>query len=406
MQSISQQFEEFRALGMKLDMSRGKPSPAQLDLSRALLDTVKSDDALTAADGTDCRNYGVLLGLPEARKLFADLLDVPAAQLVAADNSSLSLMHDALAFALLHGTPGQAPWRGQEPVSFICPVPGYDRHFAICEALGVRMINVDLKEDGPDMDAVEKLVAADASIKGIWCIPKYSNPTGTVYSAAVAQRLAQMSTAAPDFRIFWDDAYRFHHLSDQRIETPRIVELCAAAGHPDRVLVFASTSKITFAGAGVGVLAGSPANLAWWQKCTSVRTIGPDKINQLRHVRFLRDRAGVEALMERHRALLQPRFEAVEAVFSEYLGKVEGVSWTRPQGGYFINLVTPPGQAKRTVDLAKQAGITLTPAGASFPYGKDPQDRHIRIAPSFPSLEEIRLAAKGVSLALLQAIAG
>lgn len=406
MQSISQQFEEFRALGMKLDMSRGKPSSEQLDLSRALLDTVKSDDALTAADGTDCRNYGVLLGLTEARKLFADLLEVPAAQLVAADNSSLSLMHDALAFALLHGTPGHQPWRGQEPISFICPVPGYDRHFAICEALGVRMINVDLKDDGPDMDAVEKLVATDASIKGIWCIPKYSNPTGTVYSAAVAQRLAQMRTAAPDFRIFWDDAYRFHHLTDKRVETPRIVELCAAAGNPDRALVFASTSKITFAGAGIGVLASSPGNIAWWQKCTSVRTIGPDKINQLRHVRFLRDRAGVEALMERHRALLQPRFEAVEAIFSEYLGKIEGVSWTRPQGGYFINLVTPPGLAKRTVELAKQAGITLTPAGASFPYGKDPHDQHIRIAPSFPSLKEIRLAAQGVSLALLKAIGG
>jgi DNA-binding transcriptional MocR family regulator len=263
---------------------------------------------------------------------------------------------------------------------------------------------VALRADGPDMDQVEWLVAQDASIKGMWCMPKYSNPSGIVYTPDIIRRLASMPSAAPDFRLFWDDAYRFHHLTEHRITTPNIIELCRNSGYPDRAIVFASTSKMTFAGAGIAALASSLTNIEWWQRRVSVRTIGPDKLNQLRHVRFLRDLAGVERLMEQHRSLLKPRFDAVHAVFTSYLDNIEGVGWTRPLGGYFIDLVTPHGLAKRTVELARAAGITLTPAGASFPYGTDPDDRHIRIAPTYPSLEDVQLAADGISLSLLYAI--
>lgn len=394
------QYDSFRQLGLKLDMSRGKPAPEQLDLSNALLDALPD---YRAADGTDARNYGGTLGLPEARALFGSLLDVPAAQVVVDGSASLALMHDVIAYSLLCGVPGHAPWHGT-PVTFLCPVPGYDRHFAICESLGIRMVNVPLTESGPDMDLVERLVAGDASIKGIWCVPKYSNPSGAVYDAGVLQRLAAMSAAAPDFRIMWDDAYRFHHLGDDKITLPNLLDACAAAGHPERAFVFASTSKITHAGSGLAALAASPANIAWWQSHASIRSIGPDKINQLRHVRFLKDRATVEALMERHRQLLKPKFDAVLAQFDALLGDVPGVHWTRPQGGYFIDLVTPPGNAKRTIALAKEAGVVLTPAGAAYPYGKDPDDSHIRIAPSFPSLDEITQAARGIALALRVAI--
>lgn len=397
-------YEDFKALGLKLDMSRGKPSREQLDISMALIDGSLPLQPV-ADDGTDYRNYGELLGIKPARALFADLLDVTPAQLVAGANSSLALMHDTLAFLMLHGAPGHAPWRHQEPLSFICPVPGYDRHFAICESLGIRMINVPLLEDGPDMDQVESLVAGDASVKGMWCMPKYSNPTGTIYSEAVVQRLASMPTAAADFRLLWDDAYRFHHLTEVAIPTPQILSLCAAAGHPDRAMVYASTSKMTFAGGGVAVLAASPANIEWWRQRSSIQTIGPDKLNQLRHVQYLRDASGVATLMEQHRAHLQPRFEAVQEIFQRYLGEQKAVRWTQPKGGYFINLQTPPGLARATVALAREAGLTLTPAGASFPYGRDPDDQHIRVAPTYPTLAEVRLAAEGIALSLLRAIA-
>jgi DNA-binding transcriptional MocR family regulator len=396
-----QQYQAFKQLGLKLDMSRGKPSPEQLDLSNALLNAV---DGFKAADGTDGRNYGGAVGLPEARALFGELLDVPAEQVVVDSSASLSLMHDVIIYALLNGTPGNAPWV-REPVSFLCPVPGYDRHFAICETRGIKMINVPMNEDGPDMDLVEKLVAEDASIKGMWCVPKYSNPGGVVYSDAVVQRLAAMKTAAPDFILMWDDAYRFHHLAEQKLEVLNILEACAAAGNPDRAFVFASSSKVTWAGSGIAALASSPANIAWWTKHAGIRSIGPDKINQLRHVRLLKDLPTVEALMVQHAALLKPKFDAVLAQFEEHLGNVPGVSWTRPLGGYFIDLVTPDGAAKRTVALAKEAGITLTPAGAAFPYGNDPKDRHIRIAPSFPSQDEITKAAQGIALSLRVALA-
>ena len=394
-------YEQFKQRGLKLDMSRGKPAPEQLDLSNALTDALPG---YAAADGTDCRNYGGGVGLPEARALFGELLGVPAAQVVVDGSASLSLMHDVIVYALLNGVPGGQPWVGQQPV-FLCPVPGYDRHFSICELRGIKMVNIPMDDKGPDMDLVERLVAADPAIKGMWCVPKYSNPSGAVYSDQVVQRLAAMQTAAPDFRLMWDDAYHFHHLGDENVEIADIIKACAAAGHPERAIVFASTSKVSWAGSGIAALAASPANIAWWTKHAGVRSIGPDKINQLRHVRLLKDKAGVDALMQRHRALLQPKFEAVLAQFSALLGEVDGVSWTVPKGGYFIDLVTPPGAARRTIALAKEAGITLTPAGAAYPYGVDPEDSHIRIAPSFPSLPEIAQAAEGIALSLKLAIA-
>jgi DNA-binding transcriptional MocR family regulator len=400
-ESAHREYEEFKQRAMKLDMSRGKPAPEQLDLSKPLLGAL---DDFVAADGTDARNYSLVLGLPEARALFGALLEVPAAQVVAEGNSSLALMHDVIVYALVHGLTGHKPWKEQGRISFLCPVPGYDRHFAICESYGIEMIAVPMNDRGPDLAAVEKLVAQDASIKGMWCVPKYSNPGGTVYGDDVVNALAKMKVAAPDFVLMWDDAYRLHHLTERKIGVVNVIDACAKAGNPDRAIVFASTSKITFAGAGVAALASSAANVAWWQKHVSVRTIGPDKLNQLRHVRYLKDRATIEALMDRHRALLKPKFDAVQQQFAAQLAKLTNVSWTRPEGGYFIDLITPPGRAKRTVELAKALGITLTPAGAAFPYGKDPEDRHIRIAPSFPSLEEITLAARGVALALRVAI--
>lgn len=400
-------YERFRQLQMRLDMSRGKPSPEQLDLSQALFDAAP-DAGYRARDGFDCRNYGLASGLPEARELGAELLGVPADQVIAGGNSSLELMHDALAFALLYGVPvGEgrgAPWRAQGEIAFLCPSPGYDRHFAICEALGVRMIAVPMREDGPDMDVVEALVREDASVKGMWCMPLYSNPTGAIYADDVVRRLAAMPAAAPDFRLFWDDAYRFHHLTDEHHATPDVVAACAAAGHAGRVLLFASLSKVTYAGGALAWFAASPRNVAWWQRCAAVRTIGPDKLNQLRHVRYVRDRATLEALMARHRALLAPKFAAVDEVFRARLSQVREVRWNVPRGGYFISLYAPPGCARRTVELAGAAGLVLTPAGAAFPYGVDPHDSHLRIAPSFPALDEVRLAAEGIAVSLLQAL--
>ena len=400
--AVQADYDAFKERGLKLDMSRGKPSPEQLDLSNGLLDALPG---FAAADGTDARNYGLGVGLPEARAFFGSLLDVPAAQVVVDSSASLSLMHDVIVYALLNGLPGGQPWVGQQP-AFLCPVPGYDRHFSICEARGIKMINVPLNDDGPDMDVVERLVANDASIKGMWCVPKYSNPSGAVYSDDVVRRLAAMKTAAPDFLLMWDDAYRFHHLTGENVRVVDVIAECAKAGHPDRAIVFASTSKVSWAGSGIAALASSPANIAWWTRHAGIRSIGPDKINQLRHVRLLKDSATVEALMTRHAALLKPKFDAVLAQFEAHLGAVPGVSWTVPKGGYFIDLVTPPGAAKKTIALAKAAGITLTPAGAAYPYGVDPDDSHIRIAPSFPSLPEITQAAEGIALALKLAIAG
>lgn len=402
-QSIQDGYAAFEAKGLKLNLTRGKPSSAQLDLSEALL----SPPVDYLAEGsTDCRNYGNLQGLAEARRLFAKMMGAPADQVVVANNSSLALMHDAVVYSLLKGTcDSAAPWSKQGEIAFLCPVPGYDRHFRICEDYGIRMIPVRLTDDGPDMNEVERLAAGDASIKGIWCVPKYSNPTGQVYSDTVIERLAAMKTAAPDFRVFWDNAYAVHHLTVDRIEIANVLELCARHGHPNRAFVFASTSKITLAGAGLALFAASPENVKWLLARFTPRTIGPDKLNQLRHVRFLKSHDRILDLMERHRDIIAPKFEKVLDVFSEKLGGIPDVAWTSPKGGYFISLDVPKGCARRVVALAKDAGVELTPAGATYPYGKDPEDRNIRIAPTFPDMPEVSLAAEGVALCVQLAVA-
>ncbi|MFG1615237.1 aminotransferase class I/II-fold pyridoxal phosphate-dependent enzyme [Nonomuraea wenchangensis] len=378
--------------GLSLDLTRGKPSPRQLDLSDDLL---KLPTSYRAADGTDGRNYGNLQGLAELRELFAPLLQVPAGQLVVGGNASLALMHDTVVHALLSPVPGaERRWVEEPEITFLCPVPGYDRHFTICERLGIKMVPVPMTADGPDMDVVERLVAGDASVKGMWCVPKYSNPTGAVYSDETVRRLATMPTAAPDFRIFWDNAYAVHHLTDSPVELADLLALAAEAGNPDRVFVYASTSKVTLAGSGVSFFGSSPANVEWFLRNTAKQSIGPDKINQLRHVEFLRDPAGVEAHMRKHAALIGPKFELVDKVLSERLGGL--ASWTSPKGGYFISLDVP--HAAEVVAKAKAAGIALTPAGATHPYGKDPEDRTIRIAPTYPELEELEQAIEGLAV--------
>jgi DNA-binding transcriptional MocR family regulator len=408
-QQLQARYDAFKARGLKLDLTRGKPSPAQLDLSSTLLSLPGAKDYL-AEDATDCRNYGGLQGLAEVRRLFSGLMGAAPEQVVASNNSSLALMHDTIVYALLKGTCDSAtPWSTQGStqgeISFLCPVPGYDRHFKICQDYGIRMIPVALREDGPDMDEVERLVAGDASIKGMWCVPKYSNPTGTVYADATVERLAAMKTAAPDFRLYWDDAYAVHHLTDEAIKIANILDLCTRHGNPNRAFVFASTSKITLPGAGLALFAASKDNVKWLLERLTPRTIGPDKINQLRHVRFLKNPAGISQLMNQHKALIAPKFQKVLEIFDQQLVNVPGVSWTRPKGGYFISLEVGKGCAARVVALAKEAGVVLTPAGATHPYGKDPDDRTIRIAPTFPELSEVAQAAEGVALCVLLAAA-
>ena len=405
LRELQQNYEALKAEGLKLNLTRGKPSSAQLELSEELL-ALPGAGKHMAEGATDCRNYGGLQGLAEARRLFAGMMGAPAEQVVVANNSSLALMHDCMTYALLKGTcDSVAPWSRQGEIAFLCPVPGYDRHFKICEDYGIRMIPVAMREDGPDMAEVERLAAGDASIKGIWCMPKYSNPTGTTYSDAVTARLAGMKTAAPDFRVFWDNAYAVHHLTDERVEIANMLQLSAKHGHANRAFVFASTSKITLAGAGLALFAGSKENVKWLLGRMTPRTIGPDKLNQLRHVLFLKNEAGILELMNRHRALIAPKFQKVLDVFESKLAGVPGVSWTRPKGGYFISLEVPKGCARRVVTLAQAAGIELTPAGATHPYGKDPEDRTIRIAPTFPELAEVGQAAEGVALCVLLAAA-
>ena len=405
LQELRQGYEAFRQKGLKLNLTRGKPSPAQLDLSAGLL-ALPGEDNFMAEGGTDCRNYGGLQGLAEARRLFAGMLGAPAEQVVVGNNSSLALMHDCVVFALLKGTcDGAAPWSKQGGIAFLCPVPGYDRHFRICEDYGIRMIPVALREDGPDIEEVERLVAGDASIRGMWCMPKYSNPTGITFSDRVIERLAAMKTAAVDFRLFWDNAYAVHHLSEERVEIASMLALCARHGHANRAFVFASTSKITLAGAGLALFAASKDNVKWLLARMNPRTIGPDKLNQWRHVLFLKNETVILELMDRHRALIAPKFQKVLAVFDEKLKGVAGVSWTRPKGGYFISLQVPPGCAKRVVALAAEAGVELTPAGATHPYGQDPEDRVIRIAPTFPDLAEVAQAAEAVAVCVMLAAA-
>jgi DNA-binding transcriptional MocR family regulator len=383
--------------GLKLDMTRGKPSNEQLDLANGLLTALGAGD-YKALDGTDTRNYGGLDGLPEMKALFAELLETSPANVIIGGASSLTMMHDAVVRALLHGVPdGAGPW-SKSKIKFLCPAPGYDRHFAICQHHGIEMIPVGLDANGPDMAAVEQLVAADPSIKGMWCVPKYSNPTGETYSAEVVQRLAAMKTAAPDFRLFWDNAYAVHDLFDTTDPLLEIIAACAKAGNPNRALEFASTSKISFAGAGVAALATSPANVADTKKHLGIQSIGPDKVNQLRHVRFFKDAAGVKAHMQRHAELLRPKFDAVTRIFERELGGSGLASWTKPRGGYFVSLDTLDGCAGEVVRLADDAGVKLTPAGATFPLGKDPHNRNIRVAPSLPPAAQVETAMEVVAL--------
>jgi DNA-binding transcriptional MocR family regulator len=400
-----QAYTDLQALGLTLDLTRGKPSAEQLDLSDALL-ALPGAGTVTDDDGTDVRNYGGLDGLPQIRRIFAELLDVPVDQLLAAGNASLTLMHDTLAFAMLFGLPGsERPWSREEKVKFVCPVPGYDRHFALCEAFGIEMVTVPMTPDGPDAEAVAALVADDPTIKGMWVVPTYANPDGSVVSREVAQRLVSMPTAAPDFRVLWDNAYAVHHLTDVETESAPALALAAEAGNPDRVMLYASTSKITFPGAGVAFLGSSPANIAWYKKRLAAQTIGPDKINHLRHAQFFGDADGVRAHMRKHRDVIAPKFEAVDTILRERLGTDSGATWTAPLGGYFVSLDVVPGTAARVVQLAKEAGIALTPAGATFPYGKDPRDANIRLAPTLPPLEEVKVAIDGVATCVLLAAA-
>ncbi|RVT95354.1 aminotransferase [Rhodovarius crocodyli] len=390
--------DHFRSLGLRLDMTRGKPSAAQLDLANAMLTMPGNGDTETEA-GEDARNYGGIQGVAEVRRLFAPMMMAPPAQIAIAENSSLAIMHDCIVWALLKGVAGGEPWSRTEAPAFICPVPGYDRHFALCEEFGIRMLPVPLKGDGPDMDAVEAL-ALDPSVKGMWCVPKYSNPTGETYSDAVIARLAAMPAGAPDFRLFWDNAYGVHHLTGNRTEIPDILTLCAEAGHADRAFVFASTSKITLAGAGIALFAGSEANIRWYLARAAKRTVGPDKLNQLRHLRFLRSPEGLAAHMDAHRRLLAPKFDAMLATLERHLGGQGIARWAAPAGGYFITVEMLKGSAARVVELAREAGIALTPAGATWPHGRDPHDSVLRLAPSFPPLEEVRQAAEGIALSM------
>jgi DNA-binding transcriptional MocR family regulator len=395
---LSHAYEDFQAQKLKLDMSRGKPCTDQLDLSVDLLDCLSKTDYKTA-NGTDCRNYGGMDGIPEAKKLFSWMLEAKSEEVIIGGNSSLNMMHDLLSRAMLHGLPeSEIPWCKLPRVKFLCPSPGYDRHFAICQHLGIEMITINYLNDGPDMDQVEKLVAADPAIKGIWCVPKYSNPTGITYSDTVVKRLAAMPTKASDFRIFWDNAYTVHHLTHTPDQLLDILKTCATAGHPDRVFEFSSTSKISFPGSGIAMLASSVKNINWLKGQLNIQTIGPDKLNQLRHVRFFKDQAGIEAHMNRHAAIIKPKFDLVLEILESELGGKNIASWSNPQGGYFISLDTLPGCAQKIVAKAAAAGVMLTPAGATYPYGKDPEDKNIRLSPTFPPLSELKQAMELVVL--------
>lgn len=390
---LSAAYREMEQQGLHLDLSRGKPSPEQLELSRKMLDEVNSGSVLDSVDGTDCRNYGGLDGIPEAKALLAGMVGCRPEQVIVGGNSSLTLMFDILSHAMIDGLLGSTPWCQVPDRKFLCPVPGYDRHFAMTEHFGFELVPVPMLADGPDMNLVERLVCEDASIKGIWCVPKYQNPTGVVFSHEVLERFANLKPAAKDFRIFWDNAYCVHDLyPDEAEPLPDILSLCEQAGSPDLVYEFCSTSKAAFPGAGISGVAASAANLIELRRVWKFATIGPDKLNQLRQARFFRNTAGLKAHMARHAELLRPKFERVEAILKEDLARSGAGNWTEPKGGYFISFDTLPGCAARTVELCKKAGVKFTPAGATWPCGRDPEDRNIRLAPSYASMEEIEAA--------------
>jgi len=400
--ALEQQYLALQAKNLTLDLTRGKPSPAQLDLSNALLGLPGESDYRDVT-GTDLRNYGGADGLPELRAIFSELLQIPADQLLAYGNASLAIMHDTIVQALLVGVPGgTGPWRDVPDIAVLCPVPGYDRHFTILESLGVRMIPVPFVDGRLDLDTIRSLVAADPAIRGMWCVPMYSNPTGVTYTIDEVEALVGMPTAAPDFRLFWDNAYAVHHLTDDEPLPLDVLGMAERAGHPDRPLVYASTAKITFPGAGVAFFGASPTNVAWMRARTSAQTIGPDKLNQLRHLRFFGDAEGVRRLMRQHRDIIAPRFAAVERILTERLTGV--ATWTHPQGGYFVNLEVPRGTASAAVALAAAAGVALTPAGSAFPYRDDPDDANIRIAPTFPTLDDLEVAIDALCTSVLLAV--
>ncbi len=399
--ALEVQYEEVKARGLKLDMSRGKPSAAQLDLSMGMMDILNSTTDLKCAAGVDCRNYGILDGIDEAKELLADMTEVSKDNIIIYGNSSLNIMYDTVSRSVTHGVMGSTPWcKLDKPVKFLCPVPGYDRHFAITEHFGIEMINIPMTPDGPDMDLVEKYVNNDPMVKGIWCVPKYSNPQGLTYSDETVRRFARLQPAAEDFRIYWDNAYGIHHLYDDKQD--HLIEIlmeCKKEGHEDMVFKFCSTSKISFPGSGVAAIGASKANLEFIKKQMTIQTIGHDKLNQLRHVRYFKDIHGMVTHMRKHADILRPKFEMVLDGLQE-LGELGIGSWINPRGGYFISFDSMPGCAKAIVAKAKEAGVVMTPAGATFPYGKDPQDSNIRIAPSFPTLEELKAATEVFALSV------
>ena len=392
---LQEKFAKIKEEGISLDMSRGKPGADQLDLSLPMLDVLNSESTFKGVQGMDLRNYGILEGITEIRELFGELLEAPTDHVIVYGNSSLNVMYDLIAKAMIHGIAGNTPWCKLDKVKFLCPVPGYDRHFAITESFGIEMIAIPMDENGPDMDLVEQYVNNDAAVKGIWNIPKYSNPSGVVYSDEVVRRFANLKPAAPDFRIFWDNAYAIHHVFvENKAQVLNIVEECEKAGNPDMYYELCSTSKITFPGAGIAALVTSPANVADIKKYMTVQTIGHDKLNQMRHVKFFGNAEGVHAHMEKHAAILRPKFEAVLNTLEQELGGLEIGSWLKPLGGYFVAFDTLEGCAKRVVALCKEAGVVMTPAGSTYPYMNDPQDTSIRIAPTLPSSEELKKACE------------
>lgn len=387
------EYNSFKEMGLALDMSRGKPCPQQLDISNRLYETLA--EGFISRDGVDTRNYGELTGIPEMKEIFAAMLKVDTESVIACGESSLSLMYDTVSRAVTHGLANSPmPWGKYEKVKVLCPVPGYDRHFKVTEHFGFEMVSVPMSDNGPDMDAVEALVRDDETVKAIWCVPVYSNPGGAIYSDEVVERLASMKCAAADFTILWDNAYCVHHLYGQAPDMLGILDACAKAGHPDRVILFGSTSKITFAGSGVSCIAGSKGTRDAFMTSLSTQTIGYNKINQLAHARFLKDATHLDALMAEHAAILRPKFRIVDEIFTENLEGLEIASWTKPLGGYFINLITPKGTAAKIVQMCGDANVKLTPAGAAFPYGNDPDDNNIRIAPTYPTAEELQKAAQ------------
>ncbi len=392
---LEKQFEDAKALGLKLDMSRGKPTPSQLDISMDMLDVLNASSDMKTEGGVDCRNYGGLEGIPEARKLMADMLEVPMENVIVYGNASLNIMYDTVSRSMTHGVCGSTPWCKLDKVKFLCPAPGYDRHFAITQHFGIEMITVPMTENGPDMDMIEELVEKDDSIKGIWCVPKYSNPQGYTYSDDTVRRFASLKPAAKDFRIFWDNAYVVHDLyDDKKASLLEILSECEKAGNHDMVYEFCSTSKVTFAGGGIAAMATSLTNIEYIKKQMTIQTIGYDKINQLRHARYFKNIDGIKAHMKKHADIMRPKFEAVLQVLDSELSDLEIASWTKPLGGYFISFEAMEGCAKAIVAKCKEAGVVMTGAGATYPYGKDPKDTNIRIAPSFPTPEEMEKAAK------------